>query len=151
MGAPKMTDATIETAVQLLDGWRKKLHWDLYLTELESQINHRYTKAAMLRQPRIKSAWDEAKARAFASGESVHKGTALEQANHKILKLEHTVERLRGWLPFSAKGKSTRSQRTSSSHLCLIRRRLGACGCIYKSCVTGDWLHSSSPKISHAR
>ncbi|MHA6137928.1 hypothetical protein ACX3YC_10820 [Pseudomonas mohnii] len=94
MGAPKMTDATIETAVQLLDGWRKKLHWDLYLAELESQINHRYTKAAMLRQPRIKSAWNEAKARAFASGESVHKGTALDQASRKILKLEHTVERL---------------------------------------------------------
>lgn len=94
MGAPKMTDATIEIAVKLLDGWQKKLYWDSYLTELESQINHRYTKAAMLRQPRIKSAWDDAKTRAFASGESVHKGTALEQANNKILKLENTVARL---------------------------------------------------------
>ena len=94
MGAPKMTDATIEIAVQLLDGWRKKLYWDLYLAELESQIHHKYTKAAMLRQPRIKSAWDNAKARTFASGESVHKGTALEQANNRILKLESTVDRL---------------------------------------------------------
>lgn len=94
MGAPKMTDATIEIAVQLLDIWQKKLYWDLYLAELESQINHRYTKAAMLRQPRIKAAWVRAKLRAFESGESIHKGTALEQANKKILKLELTVERL---------------------------------------------------------
>jgi hypothetical protein len=94
MGAPKMTDATIEIAIRLLDGWQKKLYWDSYLAELESQINHRYTKAAMLRQPRIKSAWDDAKARAFASGESVHKGTALEQSNIKISKLENTVDRL---------------------------------------------------------
>ena len=94
MGAPKMTDATIETAVRILDGWQKKLYWDSYLAELESEINHRYTKAAMLRQPRIKSAWNDAKARAFASGESVHKGTAIEQANDKISKLENTVNRL---------------------------------------------------------
>lgn len=94
MGAPKMTDATIEIAVQILDGWQKKLYWDLYLTELESQIHHKYTKAAMLRQRRIKTAWDNAKARRFASGESVHKGTALEQANSRISKLESTVDRL---------------------------------------------------------
>lgn len=94
MGAPKMTDATIETAVRILDEWQEKLYWDPYLAELESQINHRYTKAAMLRQPRIKSAWNDAKARAFASGESVHKGTALEQASDKISKLENTVDRL---------------------------------------------------------
>ena len=94
MGAPKMTDATIETAVRILDEWQEKLYWDSYLAELESQINHRYTKAAMLRQPRIKSAWNDAKARAFVTGESVHKGTALEQSNNKILKLENTVDRL---------------------------------------------------------
>ena len=61
MGAPKLTDKDIEKAVLLLDGWAGKLTWDRYLAVLAVEIGHTYTKVAMLRQPRIKAAWDLAK------------------------------------------------------------------------------------------
>lgn len=95
MGAPKLTTENINTAVQLLDSWMGKLTWDRYLAVLQTQIGHKYTKAAMLRHTRIKSAWAHAKARATDSApEGGYGNAALSQAQKKIQELENRVERL---------------------------------------------------------
>ena len=95
MGAPKLTDANIEKAVLVLDGWAGNLIWDRYLVILELEIGHKYTKAAMLRQPRIKAAWDLAKARARESAPAIgHGDVALTLSAKRIEQLEDRVERL---------------------------------------------------------
>lgn len=96
MGAPKLNDTGIDKAVRLLDGWTGKLTWDRYLAVLEVEIGHKYTKAAMLRQPRIKSAWDHAKELARDDNGVPASGSAIEtqKALERVRLLEGRVERL---------------------------------------------------------
>ena len=96
MGAPKLNDTGIEKAVRLLDGWAGKLTWDRYLAMLEVDIGHKYTKAAMLRHPRIKSAWDHAKEHAKDdNGVSVsRRAVETDKALERVKLLEARVERL---------------------------------------------------------
>lgn len=96
MGAPKLNDTGIEKAVRLLDGWAGKLTWDRYLAMLEVEIGHKYTKAAMLRHPRIKSAWDHAKEHARDdNGVSVSRSAVeTDKALERVKLLQARVERL---------------------------------------------------------
>ncbi|MGI1678711.1 MAG: hypothetical protein K6L75_08275 [Cellvibrionaceae bacterium] len=89
----RLTDSDIEKAVELLDGWSGKLTWDIYLSVLEADLGHRYTKAAMLRHDRIKSSWDAAKSR-VRSIEGGHGSVGLRQANKRIHELNGRLERL---------------------------------------------------------
>lgn len=96
MGAPKLTDKNIDKAVQILDGWVGKLTWDYYLAVLAVEIGHKYTKAAMLRHPRIRATWDHAKDRAQAEAPARgHGNTALAQSEKRVRELEQRVERLK--------------------------------------------------------
>lgn len=95
MGAPKMTDNTIEHAVRLLDGWSGKLTWDAYLDALTLKINHRYTKAAMLRHQRIKISWNIAKLRVQDQLKpNAEKSLESELTEIKIKVLQDATERL---------------------------------------------------------
>jgi predicted RNase H-like nuclease (RuvC/YqgF family) len=95
MGARKMTDLMINQSVMLLDGWAGKLTWDLYLEVLAVDIGHRYTKAAMLRHPRIKDAWDHAKERCRDSDENMAaKPPEVALMHTRNSELEQRVERL---------------------------------------------------------
>lgn len=96
MGAPKLNDNGIDKAVRLLDGWAGKLTWDRYLAMLEVEIGHKYTKAAMLRHPRIKAAWDYAKELARDdNGVTVSRSAVeTEKALERVKLLESRVERL---------------------------------------------------------
>ncbi|MBN3471289.1 hypothetical protein G0D98_22955 [Pseudomonas savastanoi pv. phaseolicola] len=96
MGAPKLNDTGIDKAVRLLDGWTGKLTWDRYLAMLEVEIGHKYTKAAMLRHPRIKSAWDHAKelARDDSAVPVSRSAIETEKALERVRLLEERVERL---------------------------------------------------------
>lgn len=97
MGAPKLNDAGIDKAVRLLDGWVGLLTWDRYLAMLEVEIGHKYTKAAMLRQPRIKSAWDHAKEHAKDDNGVVRvsrSAVETDKALERVKLLEARVERL---------------------------------------------------------
>lgn len=94
MGAPKLSDKGIDAAVKLLDGWAGKLTWERYLTVLELEIGHKYTKAAMLRHPRIADAWRHAKDRSSNVSEGGYGNVALSQAQARIKRLESRVERL---------------------------------------------------------
>lgn len=96
MGAPKLTDDGIEKAVRLLDGWAGKLTWDRYLALLELEVGHKYTKAAMLRHPRIKGAWDHAKELAKDGGgiNVSRNAIEVEKAVERVSLLEARVERL---------------------------------------------------------
>lgn len=96
MGAPKLSDKAIDKAVQVLDGWVGKLTWDLYLAVLAVEIGHKYTKAAMLRQPRIRATWDHAKDRAQEEAPvRGHGNVAMAQSAKRIRELEQRVERLK--------------------------------------------------------
>lgn len=95
MGAPKLTDNSIEKAVMLLDGWSGKLTWDRYLAVLAVEIGHTYTKMAMLRQPRIKAAWGVAKDRVHESAPHGGYGNvAMSLSRERTRELERRVERL---------------------------------------------------------
>jgi hypothetical protein len=96
MGAPKLNDSGIDKAVRLLDGWAGKLTWDRYLAMLEVEVGHKYTKAAMLRHPRIKAAWDHAKELARDDGGVNVSRSAIEteKALERVKLLESRVERL---------------------------------------------------------
>ncbi|HDS1731184.1 hypothetical protein [Pseudomonas putida] len=96
MGAPKLTDNGIEKAVRLLDGWAGKLTWDRYLALLEVEVGHKYTKAAMLRHPRIKAAWNHAKDLSRCEeGETTPRGAIeLEKTLERVRLLEARVGRL---------------------------------------------------------
>ncbi|WP_244653750.1 hypothetical protein [Pseudomonas lutea] len=90
-----MTDLMINQSVMLLDGWAGKLTWDLYLEALEVDIGHRYTKAAMLRHPRIKDAWDHAKERCRDSDRNMAaKPPEVALMHTRNSELEQRVERL---------------------------------------------------------
>lgn len=96
MGAPKLADSGIEKAVRLLDGWAGKLTWDRYLAMLEVEVGHKYTKAAMLRHPRIKAAWDHAKELSRdGDGVTTTRGAIeMEKALERVRLLEARVDRL---------------------------------------------------------
>lgn len=75
-------------------GWQADL--DRYLAMLEVEVGHKYTKAAMLRHPRIKAAWDHAKELA-RDGDGVttpRSAIELEKAAERIRMLEARADRL---------------------------------------------------------
>lgn len=93
--APRLSDKDIERAVTVLDGWSGKLTWDLYLSELESVLGHRYTKVAMLNRARIANAWNLAKIRTRSSvKEAKHGEVVLTKTIEQVSILKAKVERL---------------------------------------------------------
>lgn len=93
--APRLSDKDIERAVTVLDGWSGKLMWDLYLSELESILGHRYTKVAMLNRARIANAWNLAKTRTRSSAkETKHGEVVLTKTMEQVSILKAKVERL---------------------------------------------------------
>lgn len=88
MCARHLTDADIETAVRLLDGWSGKLTWDRYLAILGTQIGHRYTKPGLRKHPRILNAWEMAAKRlkegAKSAGARSNGDAAIAYANRRI-------------------------------------------------------------------
>lgn len=65
--ADNLTDDTIEKIASILDGWSDKLTWDKLIDEIEFRLNTRYTRQALSKHQRIKSAFQITKER--VSGE----------------------------------------------------------------------------------
>jgi hypothetical protein len=99
MGVPRLTDADIEKAVRLLDGWSGKLTWDRYLAVLKTEIGHLYTKPGMRKHARIVNAWDMAQQRlskgALAVGARNYGDAAIAHAHHTIASLKAENQRLK--------------------------------------------------------
>lgn len=97
-GGPRLSDADIEKAVRLLDGWSGKLTWDRYLAVLATEIGHLYTKPAMHKQPRILAAWNGARKRLNEAKEEVGADStgdaAIAEANRRVERLRAQVARL---------------------------------------------------------
>lgn len=91
--AKRLTETDINISLRLLDSWSGKLTWETYLSVLAVELGHKYTKAAMLRHPRIKSAWNNAKDR-IQSSEGGHGTIGMKQAENRIRILQNRVERL---------------------------------------------------------
>lgn len=96
--APRLTDESIDKAVRLLDAWTGKLTWDRYLAVLETEIDHRYSKVAMHKQPRIIEAWELAHKRLkeadSLAGARGHGDAAIAELHRKMRELRATNERL---------------------------------------------------------
>lgn len=96
--APRLTEADIEKAVRLLDGWSGKLTWDRYLAVLATELGHLYTKPAMHKQARIIGAWEMARTRLSDSlsetGGTSYGDGALAAANRRVERLRAEVARL---------------------------------------------------------
>lgn len=91
-GGPRLSDADIERAVRLLDGWTGKLTWDRYLAVLATEIGHLYTKPAMHKQPRIIAAWNATRIRL---AEARQEAGATRYGDAAIAAANRRVERLR--------------------------------------------------------
>ena len=61
--APKLTEAKLQKAIRILNGWSGKLTWERFLIHLEAELNHRYSKVAMHDHSEIITAWEQAKKR----------------------------------------------------------------------------------------
>lgn len=61
--ARNLNDETIALIVGLLDGWSVKLSWDLLIDAIEKRLGVRYTRQALDKHARIKSAYQVAKTR----------------------------------------------------------------------------------------
>ncbi|MCW2393798.1 MULTISPECIES: hypothetical protein [unclassified Sphingobium] len=89
-GAPHLSPADIDQAVDMLKGWSSKLTWDLFLRTLAMELphGHVYSKVAMLKHERIKSAWSEARQRLAdevrAVGEKGHGRTVVAALRAKL-------------------------------------------------------------------
>jgi hypothetical protein len=98
MGVPRLTDANIEKAVRLLDGWTGKLTWDRYLAVLATEIGYLYTKPGLRKQPRIVNAWDMAHTRLSEGVREVGArgggDAAIAEAHRKIVALRAENARL---------------------------------------------------------
>jgi hypothetical protein len=88
-----LSDADIDIAVRLLDGWTGKLTWERYrallATELDGAV---YTKAGLRKQSRILDAWEATKSRLKDSMEAAG---APSNGDAAIAHLKQTVQRLR--------------------------------------------------------
>jgi hypothetical protein len=99
MRAPRLTDADIEKAVRLLDGWSGKLTWDRYLAVLKTEVGHLYTKPGLRKHARIVNAWDMAQKRLSEGVRSVgarsNGDAAIAHARQTIASLRAENERLK--------------------------------------------------------
>jgi hypothetical protein len=92
MAAPRLTDADIEKAVRLLDGWSGKLTWDRYLAVLKTEVGHLYTKPGLRKHARIVNAWDMAQKRL---SEGVRSVGARSNGDAAIAHARQTIASLR--------------------------------------------------------
>lgn len=99
MGVKRLTDADIEKAVRLLDGWSGKLTWERYLAVLQTEIGHLYTKPGLRKHARILNAWEMAQARLSEGARSVgaraNGDAAIAYAHRTVAALRAEVDRLR--------------------------------------------------------
>ncbi|WP_373036581.1 hypothetical protein [Sulfurimonas sp.] len=61
--ADNLSDDMIEKIVEILDGWSEKLTWNLLIEEIEIRLNNEYTRQALAKHNRIKSAYNLTKER----------------------------------------------------------------------------------------
>lgn len=61
--ARNLDDQAIERIVGVLDGWSGKLYWDLLIEAIEKRLGVRYTRQALDKHARIKSAYQATKTR----------------------------------------------------------------------------------------
>lgn len=71
--ARNLDDHAIERIVGVLDGWSGKLSWDLLIEAIEKRLGVRYTRQALDKHARIKSAYQSTKTRlSKAPGSELH-------------------------------------------------------------------------------
>lgn len=97
--AKNLNDDTIELIVGMLDGWSGKLAWDLFIDVIEKRLRVRYTRQALDKRARIKTAYQDAKKRLSGAPRSGRhqKLTAVEVGviTQRVYRLEAENSRLK--------------------------------------------------------
>ncbi|NKI59627.1 hypothetical protein HCG46_15240 [Labrenzia sp. PO1] len=102
MPREKLTEAHIDHALRILDGWHEKLTWDVYLQVLKQVTGISITRQGIRKHQRIVDAFDEAKTRIAVSRKAIaakagivrHGDMALEYEVEKNRRLRAKVDRL---------------------------------------------------------
>ena len=91
-----LTDDAIEQIVRLLDGWEGKLTWDALIDATVSRLHYKYTRQALYKHERIRTAFALRKASLGGGAEkTVRRGYRQEtEAITKIARLEAENQRL---------------------------------------------------------
>ena len=98
--AKNLDDEAIGLIVSVLDGWSGKLTWDMLADVLEKRIRFRYTRQALDKHARIKTAFQLTKERLSGAPRAPHKqklseaeAEALAQRNARLLAENERLER----------------------------------------------------------
>lgn len=90
-----LNEADIERIVELLDGWKGKLTWEILLDACEPVIHTRPTRQTLAKFHRIASAFKAAKERGTQEAESLSIPPSLKIAAERIQRLTRENERLK--------------------------------------------------------
>ncbi len=94
--AKNLDDASIKQVVEILDGWNKKLTWELLIDAVELRMHNRYTRQTLHKHERIKNAFELRKV-ALADGDGevrIVRSPELQKALERIARLETENKRL---------------------------------------------------------
>lgn len=98
--AKNLDDAAIELIVSVLDGWAGKLTWDLLAEAIEKRTRVRYTRQALDKHGRIKTAFQLTKERLAGAPRAARKpklseaeAEALAQRYERLLAENERLER----------------------------------------------------------
>lgn len=93
--AKNLDDERIKQIVEILDGWSKKLTWELLIDAIELRMYSRYTRQTLHKHERIRSAFELRKAALADDGEvRIVRSPELQKALEKIARLEAENKRL---------------------------------------------------------
>lgn len=96
--AKNLSDSNIERIVEILDGWRGKLRWELLIDEIEKRLFTRYTRQTLHAHARIANAFAHRKQELAGSTGNTLKRTELPElqlAFDRIERLTNECNRLK--------------------------------------------------------
>lgn len=91
--AKHLSDRDINQIVEILDGWRGKLTWNLFCEACKTVVGREPSRQTLFRQPRIKKAFEGAKKR-IALPQDTPLPCSLRAAGERIARLENENKRL---------------------------------------------------------
>lgn len=96
--APDLSDQTIASIVDILDGWTEKLTWDLLIAEVAERLgpDYTYSRFTLIEHPRIKTAFDLRKTavRGLPAGPRIPRDERLSAAFEQIERLKARLARV---------------------------------------------------------
>lgn len=93
--AKHISDKDIEKILQLLDGWKNKLTWDLLCEACKSVIGTKPSRQTLMKFTRVSAAYNATKKRLKEDEKELNVPPTLKVAAERIARLENENKRLK--------------------------------------------------------